>query len=171
MAYAALSTIQTIAAGQVFTAATLQQINDNGEFLIDPPACSIKETTAQAVTSGATGEALTSDEENYDNDSMHSTASNTTRITIQTAGRYNLIARVGFDTNATGARSIFVKVNGTTSYVLMQIGAPTTGGLILTGVINLVLSASDYVECWASQTSGGDLNVTLYEFAALFITR
>lgn len=170
MAYAALSTIQTIAAGEVFTAATLQQANDDLEFLIDPPACSIKETTAQSTTTG-TPVALTSDEENFDNDSMHSTSSLTSRITVQTAGRYLVSGTVLFDANATGARQAYVKVNGTTDYDLGLLPAPSSGSMILTGVRAIVCAASDYLELYVSQTSGGNLNVTMREFAALFITR
>ena len=54
MGYAALSTIQTIATGQVFTAATLQQANDNDEFLVDPPACSVYLSTTQTVATQGT---------------------------------------------------------------------------------------------------------------------
>ncbi len=170
MAYAALSTIQTIATGQVFTAATLQQANDNDEFLINPPACSIKETTAQPVAD-STATALTSDEENFDNDSMHSTTTNTSRITIQTAGRYLLYAVVSFASDLDGQRVLDFRVNGTTAYEVFRANTGGTGVIVATAVKTLVLSAADYVEIRASHNAGNALDVTLVEFAAIFITR
>ncbi|MFZ5863024.1 MAG: hypothetical protein ACOYXR_09320 [Nitrospirota bacterium] len=169
MAYAALSTIQTIAAGEVFTAATLQQANDNGEFLIDPPACSIKETTAQSIAN-TTAVALTADEENYDNDSMHSGTDS--KVYAQTAGRYLLIATVAYAANATGERGVIFRVDGTTSYNSLVI--PTRGAgstTYVTGVRTLVFTAGQYVECMGYQNSGGALNTNLNEFAVLFLTR
>jgi hypothetical protein len=171
MAYAALSTIQTIATGQPFTAATLQQANDNDEFLIDPPACSIMESTAQSLADN-TATTLTSNEENFDNDSMHSTATNTTRITAQTAGRYVFFATVSFAANATGHRVLRLLVNNTTSYDLQVVNSSTAATpIVLSGSKTLVLAASSYVECVAAQNSGGALNVTLLDLTAVYITR
>lgn len=169
--YAALSTIQTIAAGEVFTAATLQQANDNGEFLIDPPACSIFDSTAQSLADN-TSTAMTSNEENFDNDSMHSTASNTSRITIQTAGRYMFWATLSFAANSTGHRVLRLLVNNTTTYDLQVINSGTAATpIVLSGSKSLVLAASDYVECIGAQNSGGALNVTFLDLTAVFITR
>lgn len=171
MAYAALSTIQTIATGQVFTAATLQQANDNDEFLVDPPACSIKETTAQSLTN-STATALTSDEENFDNNAMHSTVSNTTRITCQTAGRYLCVASVAFAANATSNRQVEFYKNGAAvggGALVASSGSTNSTGVVL--VQMLVLAAADYVECVATQRSGGALNATLSEFALYYMTR
>lgn len=170
MAYAALTTIQTIATGQPFLAATLQQTNDNGEFLIDPPSCSIKETTPQSIAT-ATDTALTADEENYDNDSMHSTATNTSRVTVQTAGRYLAAGTVEFASNSTGGRRFGFRVNGTTSYSLVSGPTSSTAAMVLSGSRTFILAAGDYLEVMASQSSGGNLDVTLLDFSVLFITR
>lgn len=170
MAYAALSTIQTIATGQPFLAATLQQANDNGEFLVDPPACSIKETTPQSVAT-ASDTVLTSDEENFDNDAMHSTVSNTSRVTIQTGGRYLLAGTVSFAANATGNRVVRFLVNGTTQHAMATLPGFAGADLYVSFTKPLVLAASDYVEVQVQQTSGGNLNVNLRDFTAIFITR
>lgn len=172
MAYVDIATLQTIAAGQPLSAATVQQIRDNGEFFIDPPACSIFNNGTQNVTSGGGNTVLTADSENYDNNSMHSTASNTSRITIQTAGRYLLIATIVFPANASGFRRGSILHNGTTSYGgLSGIVDSSNSGVRLTSVRTLVLAASDYVEATAHQTSGSTLAVTLEEFVAIFLTR
>jgi hypothetical protein len=170
VAYAALSTIQTIATGQPFLAATLQQANDSLEFLIDPPACSLKESSTQSIAD-STYVALTSNEENFDNDSMHSTVSNTSRITIQTAGRYLITATVYFTVNSTGARVLRLVTNGTSSTDMVAVGASAGGPTILPFAKPLVLSAGDYVEVHASQNSGGALDVQMVDFSAYFLTR
>lgn len=171
MAFAALSTVQTISTGQVFLAATLQQANDNDNFLVNPPACSIKETTAQSTTSG-TPAALTSDEENFDNDAMHSTVTNTSRITINTAGRYLCLGVVSWAANSTGIRSAYFRTNGTTDYSGPQhasAGASNATTIITSRII--VCAAADYIELMANQTSGGALNTTMTEFAVYFLTQ
>lgn len=172
MAYAALSTIQTIATGQVFTAATLQQANDNDEFLIDPPACSVYGSAAQTLTTD-TLTAMNANSELYDNNSMHSTSTNTSRITCQTAGRYWVSGSVIFATNGTSERSIEFRKNGTTQYLGLKVNANTAGSqnTVLSAVRTVVLAAGDYIEVMARQRSGGNLDCSLDEFAAMFITR
>lgn len=171
MAYADIATIQTIATGQPFLAATLQQIRDNDEHFADPPACSVYNSTTQSI-GNASNTVLTANSENFDNDSMHSTASNTSRITIQTDGRYLFSGTVLFAANATGARSVGFLVNGTTAYIATS--TTNIGGSLAMGVSGMraiVLAAGDYVECRAYQSSGGNLDVTLTEFACFWMTR
>lgn len=77
------------------------------------PACRVFQTGAQTVPDGTLTN-LTFDSERYDTDSMHSTVSNTSRITFNTAGIYLVtghIAFVGFDYNSL---YIAVMLNGTT---------------------------------------------------------
>ena len=171
MPYADLNTIQTYNPGDILTAAAIAQVRTNQEFFIDPPACSVYNSAVQSIPN-ATSTALTANSENYDNDSMHSTATNTSRITIQTAGRYLLSGTILYDNNATGARSVTFRKNGTTSYVATS--APNIGSTLdmgISGMRTLVLAAGDYVECLGYQNSGGALDATLQEFVALFLTR
>jgi hypothetical protein len=171
MAYAALTTLMSIAAGEVLTAAVVQQINDNGEAHEDPAACSIFDSTAQSLPDN-TSTAMTSNEENFDNDSMHSTATNTSRITIQTAGRYLFWATLSFAANSTGHRVLRLLVNNTTTYDLQVLNSGTAATpIVLSGSKALVLAAADYVECIGAQNSGGALNVTFLDLTATRITR
>lgn len=172
MAYADLLTVQTLNVGDVLTAAALQQIRANEEFLVDPPAVSIFHSTTQLVATGTTGAALIADSENFDNDSMHSTSSNTSRITAQTAGRYLFIATVNFANNATGFRNIFFRKNAATDYAGQSVMTVTTGNsTTITSVRSITLAAADYVEVFASQGSGGNLAIQLLEGAAMLRTR
>lgn len=170
-AYADLATIQATDPGDILTAAWCDQVRANEEVLVDPPACSVYNSSAVSL-SNDTATVLNADTENYDNDSMHSTVTNTSRITIQTAGRYLLTAAVGFAANATGNRSIEFKLNGVAlsgGTLLASSGSTNSTAIVLTRT--LVLAAADYVEVTATQRSGGALNTTLSEFAALFLTR
>lgn len=170
MAYVDIATLQTIAAGQPLSAATVQQIRDNEEFLIDPPACSVYNSTTQSLTS-AVVTTLTANSEFFDNDSMHSTSSNTSRITVQTAGRYLFIAATEFASNATGTRSTLFHKNATTDYNAMHVPAASGVTTNLIAVRAVVMAAGDYMEVRGFQSSGGALDITLREFAAYFLTR
>jgi len=108
----------------------------------------------------ATTTALTFNSESYDYDTIHSTSSNTGRLTAKKSGVYQITGGGAFAANATGGRQFAIRVNGST-----YIGAtfvPTVGGSYTT---NLDVSAmyklnlNDYVELVAFQTSGGSLNV------------
>lgn len=172
MAYTDANTVSNPTTGQPILAAWGDQIRTNQEFFVDPPACSVYASSAQSVATGASGVALTANSENYDNDSMHSTSTNTSRVTAQTAGRYLCIATVQFAANATGNRRVAFVVNGTTTHESTLIPAvQAVNSVVLTAPRSLVLAASDYVEVSVWQTSGGNLNVTLLEFAAMFQTR
>jgi hypothetical protein len=117
---------------------------------------------------------ITWDSEDFDTDSMHSTSSNTSRLTIPTGktGYWQINASLGFDGNATGIRTLRLSKNGT--YVnAEQTNATATFGVIMGFTNVLYLTAGDYIEIAALQTSGGALNViksadTSY-FAANFI--
>jgi hypothetical protein len=171
VAYADLATVQTTDPGDVLTAAWCDQVRDNEEFLIDPPACSVFASGAQSVADD-TGTDLTANSENFDNDSMHSTSSDTARITIQTPGRYLVFGQVVFAADADGRRALLFRVNNTTDYnvqAVLSVGA--INSMAISGVRALTLAAGDYVTCRVVHTAGGSLNVTLNEFASFFMTR
>jgi hypothetical protein len=171
MSYVDLNTIHNPATGTVAPAAWGDQIRDNFEFLIDPPACSVYNSTSQSLVDNTTT-TMTADSENFDNNAMHSTVSNTGRITAQTAGRYQFIGSLTFASNATGLRQIVFRIDGTTIITpTLQVAAVSTGGTAVTFVADIVLAASQYVETQGRQTSGGNLATTLTEFSATWITR
>ena len=173
MAYVDVATIQTTDPGDPLTAAWCDQVRDNQEFLVDPPVCAVYHSTTQAVAS-STQFWLEADSELYDNDSMHSTVTNTGRITAQTAGRFLAIATVIFEANTTvpAYRSVRFRVNGGSSVETTRFpsaGVNTT--MVPTGVRTFVLSAGDYVEAGCIHNAGVDLDVTLDEFLLLHLTR
>lgn len=170
MAYVDPNTIHNPATGTVAPATWGDVLRDDLEFLISPPACSVYDTTGQTLTT-ATSTVINHGSENYDNDAMHSTVSNTSRITAQTAGRYLFIVTVEFAANATGLRQVFFYKNNVSTGVGSRQNATTTFNAIFQASATIILAAGDYVEIQAYQSSGGNLNCTPREFAAVFLTR
>ncbi len=103
---------------------------------------------------------LTFDSERYDNDTIHSTSTNTGRLTAQTEGYYIIIGNARWAANATGQRFLDIKLNGTT-FIGIQSLDTTTGGFPAVTVTTTIyfLSVGDYVELHAFQNSGGNLDV------------
>src|SRR3990167_3110534 len=103
---------------------------------------------------------LTFNGENYDTDTMHSTTTNTNRLTINTTGKYLFIGNVDWDASATGYRELRILVNGTT--IIGSNGVPgsaTAAANRQTVVAEYTMAATDYVTLNVRQTSGGALNV------------
>ena len=173
MAYVSPATGHNPTTGNVIPASWGDDVNTALDYIATNfPHCSIFESTAQAVTTGATGEDLTSNEERSDIGGMHSTASNTERILIPAGegGLYVCTATVAFATNATGYRYVqFLVNNTTTNHGQMVASSGAANFTIVNAMRPLALNAGDYVTCRAVQTSGGDLDVTLVDFSVLWI--
>lgn len=115
---------------------------------------------ANISLTNATLTALTFNTEQWDTDTMHSTVSNTGRLTATTAGYYVITGAVLFAANATGKRLLRIRLNGTTTIAEVQdtnAGGVETLSLIIGTQYNL--AATEYVEFLAYQDSGGALNV------------
>lgn len=164
------NTIHNPATGTVAPATWGDTIRDDLVFLNDVPTCSAFNNTTQTLNTGVTT-VMTANSERWDNDAMHSTVTNTSRITIQTEGRYSVASTVKFDAHATGVRGVDFLVNGTTAYEAAGSTAVGAGvAEVLTSQRYIDLNASDYVETRAVQTSGTNLGVTLSDFTALRLT-
>jgi hypothetical protein len=177
MAYQDTNLVHNPATGTVAPAAWGDQVRDNLEFLIDPPACSI--SAAGVTVASATTVVLgsTNGLENYDNDAMHNDSSNRSRITINTPGRYLALATMNTDAYQ-GANNAFVRflfrLNGTTSFGGDRIknGTPTAAEATRLGATrSFVLAATDYLEVTTDHNLGGSIQMTLDEFQVIFLTR
>jgi len=110
--------------------------------------------------------AVTLNSESYDTDpngEIHSTASNTSRMTIQTAGKYAIKGGGLFAVNGTGQRLLKLRVNGATYIALsptLKGDASLSVGQQVHGVYDF--AAGDYVEMMAYQDSGGALNLSAF---------
>lgn len=134
--------------------------------------------SANESITNATLTALTFNSERFDNGGMHSTVTNTDRLTAQTAGYYLITGNVSFATSGTGDRYLYICLNGTATIIALQGGIPSgaAGQLVLNVSTVYHLAANDYVLLVVFQTSGGDLNVESSanyspEFSAQLITQ
>lgn len=172
MAYVDPNTVHNPSTGTVAPAAWGDTIRDDLEFLVDPPVCAVKATSAQSV-GASSNTVLTAGTETFDNDTMHSTVTNTSRITIQTAGRYLVFPTVRFAAASGGARVVHLQVNGGTPVPVGAFVADAALGtdVVISGSKPFTFAATDYVEVVAFQSTAGSLNVTLEDFTVIYITR
>lgn len=103
---------------------------------------------------------LTFNTEDFDTANMHSTSSNTGRLTAPVAGVYFMHAEGHFGNNAVGYRRLELRLDGATTISTTQI-APSGGAVGTNMAVSTMysLSAGAYVECWAFQNSGGNLDI------------
>lgn len=123
--------------------------------------------SARAYNSGnlsiadVTYTALTLDSERWDNDTIHSTSSNTSRLTATTAGLYEIGGSATFAAGGGNIRLIGIRLNGTIFIDLIESPPLAGGGNVTALSIGALysLAANDYVELVVYQDSGGALNV------------
>lgn len=105
--------------------------------------------------------ALTFNSERWDTDGIHSTVTNTGRMTCVTPALYAIFGHIQFAANATGIRSIFIRLNGTT-IIGSQLNHQSSAAIAeLSIATHYVLAVNDYVELMVYQNSGGSLNVNV----------
>lgn len=155
------TTPTTATAGNVATAASWNtSVRDNIEFLHDPPAARVYNSVNLSIPHN-TATALTFNSERYDNDNIHDTGSNTSRLTCRTAGKYHCFASVDFASHSGGERYLLLRLNGTTPIVSQTSPAMITSGLPtdLHVSTDYPLIVGDYIEVVVWQATGGALNV------------
>ena len=160
---ATIPTIPTEAPGNFWTSALWNANILNGlNYLFAPVRFKAYSSTAQSIASSTSSTVLTLDTEVVDSDNGHSTVTNTSRYTCQTAGLYYVSGSVCFNaTNANGSRTLNIFVNGAG-----QVGAgvqaapsPANGASVFSSTL-VQLNVGDYVElaCW--QNSGSSINTS-----------
>lgn len=135
-----------------------QKLDEIDAAVGNVPGARVTHSANQSVLNG-TATALNFNSERYDTDNIHSTSSNTSRLTCVTPGRYSISTNIRFDINATGYRKVGILLNGAT-YIAFQTQPAVSGvetDISLTTQYQLV--AGNYVEVWVQQNSGGALNV------------
>ena len=159
-----------VTAGDPLPAAYLNTTRANGAWFSEPPQCSVYNSSVQSVPD-STITALLCGSESLDNNGMHSTTSNTSRIIAIAAGRYTFTGTASFAANATGMRRLTFRLNGTTEYDLVQVVATSVlSNVILSASRTFTLAANEYMEMVVHQSSGGALNVTALAFEAILVS-
>jgi hypothetical protein len=124
--------------------------------------CSIYKSGTQSLAND-TVVTVTWDSEYYDTDAIHSTSSNTSRLTVPAGlgGKWELMCSLSFAAATQGAyRSLRVLKNG--SAINFFDGAPAGStsqtSISYSNIFDLV--ATDYIEVTADQNSGGTINLS-----------
>lgn len=152
----------TITAPTALPTATPQPTATPGVAAALTNSVRVKNSTTQSLTD-STLTALTFDTEDFDNGAMHSTSSNTSRLTAPSTGYYISTCSVGFAANSTGTRQVFIRKNGSTLLGSTETVAGADGGTTrITTATIINLSATDYLECIAYQTSGTGINTEVH---------
>lgn len=123
-------------------------VADNITFLANPPACRVNRTTDQSINDSS-GTIVLFTAERFDTASMHSTVSNTGRITFPVAGIY-LVEFNGLLQAAADYSEIWfmIRLNGATDIARQMIGtvADSTSNIGLSLSTLYKFAANDYVE-------------------------
>ena len=127
-----------------------------------PPQVKVS-LSANLSVANATTTAVPFTVEAWDTDTMHSTSVNTSRLTVVTAGRYEMHASVLWAVSAAGVRLLTIRKNGTTNYAYIgeDAGTAALGGFNVGMQAHLTDTAivGDYYEITVYQSSGGALNL------------
>ena len=162
-------------AGQVYTASAHNVIVTDVNNLIVKPACRL--TNSSNLTGYTSGSAITFNTETYDTDDMHSTVSQTDRITIQTAGIY-LVSGLYYATytGTPTVTEIYAIQNGSLSNQVafdnVDYGS-AAGAQVLSGSGIASLGSGDYLTLHATLTGATSIVIqsTRSYFAATFLGR
>lgn len=152
-------------AGAFASAAVLEAgVGDVLSFLLNPPKVQVRRTTAQSIPNITPTAILFDTEDDPDNDAMHSTVTNTSRVTCNTPGRYEVCGAIPYDTGTTGTREARIVKNGSGSGVsggrVLLSPAGGTGIVVVTPVIEVPMVAGDFLELHATHTNGAALTTT-----------
>lgn len=159
----AVPTVRTWTSSEIVTAANMiTYINGPISWLLAPAILYVRQTGAQTLTT-AVAAAVTFGAEDVDSTGMHSTVTNTSRATAVYPGYYWGGNGVGYAANATGVRACEWWINGAIingGGVILAAFATVTARIPGRGII-FYLNVGDYVETYAFQNSGGNLNTAV----------
>ena len=156
-----MALIGTFTSGSVLTAAELNQFNN----------CTILSgLNAQVIANGVvTGITFGAGTETLDVSNWHSTTVNTSRITPTIAGYYLAVARVTFNRVGAGVRFAgFIGKNG--GFGDAENGF--LGGNYPSPCCSVMLymnGTTDYLETFAYQETGGNVNLLRQEFSVMLL--
>ena len=147
--------------GEVVTAANLNlYVRLNLEALRNDPAALVFNSAAISVPNAATT-FLTFNSEHYDNDGIHSTVTNTGRLTCVTPSVYNIHAFAIFAAGAGASQlAVNVRLNGTTQIEAIEMPRNGAAATDIPLTFPWKLAAGDYLEMSVFQAVGAALNIT-----------
>ena len=148
--------------------AHLGGIDNNLSFLYNAPTVGLRNSTGQVISSGV-NTILTFNTEDWDTDNMHSTVSNTGRITCNTAGIYIVSFNNRFSTTTTDLSCWLEKNEDGVRFGEYNVVGTTvgTGG----NTVTLKLTVGDYLQVHVYHGTGVDRTTssTFVRFCATFM--
>jgi hypothetical protein len=123
-----------------------------------PDGARVYNSAAQVIADVA-DTLITYNTERWDNGGLHSTVSNTGRLTAVKAGKYQITANVTWTANATGVREVWIdhSTAGTIADAFLTGSNVLDQSMCVTTIYHL--AAGEYVTASAFQSSGGNLNL------------
>ena len=163
------TTVSTRSSGYKILASDWNDVINNENWLGNADRCVAVTDTSTASITTATQTLMTFATDDYDTGGFHSTSSNTSRLTVPTGygGIYNIFANVYFTYFATTVKPIYLEVRKNAGGVAAS-GTRIAGATCNTSTNSLVMSAAnlstqvrlaatDYIELWCMQETGGGL--------------
>ena len=140
----------TCAAGEALQGATISGGIVTAGTCVSNADASARVTHNASQSVNSTLVALVFNTETYDTNNLHSTSSNTSRLTASVAGTYVISAGVTFS-DGNEDRNLQIRLNGTTTYISKDsLDSQSSGSMTTT--TTYYLNANDYVEVMASST-------------------
>lgn len=156
----AWTTPTTRATGDLITAAIWNaDIVDNLVFL--GKAARVYNSGSSQALSNNTFTAIAFNAESYDTDAIHDNASNNTRLTCKTAGKYQIYGRVVFAGSTVNQRAARIRLNNSGDLDYDERNGASSGTELtpVSVFTEYQLAVNDYVELLGWQNSGGNLDV------------
>lgn len=165
----AYSSPATQISGQIPPVSWANSVKAALDYLASPPACRVYNSANESIASGAPT-TVTFDTELFDTDSMHSTVSNTSRITINTAGVYIVTFHGYFQAAAdyTEAYVDFYKNGNLASTGQSHSATTTSGAPRIFNADEFKLAVGDFLEAKVFQVNGAAAARTLNTDATAF---
>lgn len=136
-----------VTTGTTITSTWGNAVRNAEQYLANPPSCRVYHNAAQSIPH-ITVTALTFNTERFDTDTMHDTVTNNSRITIKTAGLYEVSFMLTMATNTDWTLiATQIRLNGATPIAKNQIGTLTVNDDASQTLTTLYkFAVNDYVE-------------------------
>lgn len=164
--------VHTPVTGAVVPAFWGDVVRDDQQFLVGGPAFFGNGlfTMLESATTN-TNHIFDIPVERFDSDGMHSEVTNTSRVTIQTPGKYLIVCTTWWEVNIVGVRASRLRLNGTTVSLGQQHNSGYAEHATACSIYELDLVAGDYVEPAGTQNTGSNLDTFLKQFAVIWVSR
>lgn len=144
--------------GNIVSAALLNsQLQAGLTYLLNPPHFVVRQSTAQAFTTG-TNTNVSWDTVDTDPYSGFNSGVDPTRYVVQAAGWYVATYVICWANNTAGNRSVFLQRNGSSLPGSWSSAAPSNSYPTVSGTFRVQCAAGDYLQVAAQQGSGGSLS-------------